>query len=130
MLLYIFTNFDFQIQYLKEFAKWNNNQHKFWLITYNSLEIQKCIVHVIILKLAFFFLARSNLLKYIQTNRPKLHSTFFLNGAILFILFSKGAVSISHTLLHVKSKVIYPKYSKHWLSTVAHTIDCVCGKMV
>ena len=25
-------------------------------------------------------------------------------------------------------KVIYPKYSKHWLSTVAHTIDCVCGK--
>ena len=24
------------------------------------------------------------------------------------------------------SKVIYPKYSKDWLSTVAHTIYCVC----
>ena len=27
-------------------------------------------------------------------------------------------------------KVIYPKYSKHWLSTVAHTIDCVCSKIL
>ena len=27
-------------------------------------------------------------------------------------------------------KVIYPKYSKHWLSSVAHTIDCVCGKIL
>ena len=26
-------------------------------------------------------------------------------------------------------KVIDPKYSKHWLSTVAHTIDCVCSKI-
>ena len=26
-------------------------------------------------------------------------------------------------------KVIYPKYSKHWLSTVVHTIDCVCSKI-
>ena len=30
----------------------------------------------------------------------------------------------------VKSKVIYPKYSKHWPYTVAHTIDCVCSKML
>ena len=29
-----------------------------------------------------------------------------------------------------KLKVIYPKYSKHWLSTVAHTIDCVCSKIL
>ena len=29
-----------------------------------------------------------------------------------------------------KSKVIHPKYSKHWLSTVAHTIDCVCSKIL
>ena len=28
------------------------------------------------------------------------------------------------------SKVIHPKYSKHWLSTVAHTIDCVCSKIL
>ena len=27
-------------------------------------------------------------------------------------------------------KVIYPKYSKHWPYTVAHTIDCVCSKML
>ena len=25
-------------------------------------------------------------------------------------------------------KVIYTKYSKHWLYTVAHTIECVCSK--
>ena len=29
-----------------------------------------------------------------------------------------------------KCKVIYPKYSKHWLSTVARTIDCVCSKIL
>jgi hypothetical protein len=26
--------------------------------------------------------------------------------------------------------LIYPKYSKHWLSTLAHTIDCVCSKIL
>ena len=26
-------------------------------------------------------------------------------------------------------KVIYSKYSKQWLSTVAHTIDFVCSKI-
>ena len=30
--------------------------------------------------------------------------------------------------IHIK--VIYPKFSKHWLSTVAHTIDCVCSKIL
>ena len=29
-----------------------------------------------------------------------------------------------------RDKVIYPKYSKHWPYTVAHTIDCVCSKML
>ena len=28
------------------------------------------------------------------------------------------------------AKVIYPKYSKHWSYTVAHTINCVCSKML
>ena len=28
------------------------------------------------------------------------------------------------------SKVIYPKYSKHWPYTVAHTMDCVCSKIL
>ena len=27
-------------------------------------------------------------------------------------------------------KVVYPKYSKQWLSTVAHSIDCVCSKIL
>ena len=27
-------------------------------------------------------------------------------------------------------KVIYPKYPKHWLFTVAHTIDCLCSKIL
>ena len=31
---------------------------------------------------------------------------------------------------HVSSKVIYPNYSKHWLTTVAHTIDCVYSKIL
>ena len=27
-------------------------------------------------------------------------------------------------------KVINPKHSKHWQSTVAHTIECVCSKIL
>ena len=27
-------------------------------------------------------------------------------------------------------KVIYPKYSKHLSYTLAHTIDCLCSKML
>ena len=29
----------------------------------------------------------------------------------------------------ISAKVVYPKYFKHWLSTVAHTIDYVCSKI-
>ena len=32
--------------------------------------------------------------------------------------------------IHSKGKVIYPKYSKHQLYTVGHTIDCVCSKLL
>ena len=32
--------------------------------------------------------------------------------------------------IHVLFNVIYPKYSKHLPYTVAHTIDCVCSKML
>ena len=28
------------------------------------------------------------------------------------------------------SNVVFTKYSKHWPFTVAHTIDCVCSKML
>ena len=33
-------------------------------------------------------------------------------------------------MIDKKCKVIYPKYSKHWLSTVERTIDCVCSKIL
>ena len=34
------------------------------------------------------------------------------------------------TLTWVSAKVMYPKYSKYWPYTVAHTIACVCSKML
>ena len=39
----------------------------------------------------------------------------------LFLLLFGNAVAVG-TLEY--TKVINPKYSKHWLSTVAHTIHC------
>ena len=30
----------------------------------------------------------------------------------------------------MKSKVMNPKYSKHCLPTVAHTIDCMCSEIL
>ena len=32
--------------------------------------------------------------------------------------------------IQVTYKVIYTKYTRHGLSTVAHTIDCVCSKIL
>ena len=37
--------------------------------------------------------------------------------------------SFSQSRFLDQAKVIYPKYSKQWLSTVAHRIDCVCSKI-
>ena len=39
---------------------------------------------------------------------------------------------LSHKNLEIlaRCKVIHTKYSKHWPYTVAHTIDCVCIKML
>ena len=31
---------------------------------------------------------------------------------------------------HFRFKVLNPKCSKYWIYTVAHTIDCVCSKML
>ena len=52
---------------------------------------------------------------------------FFAIGTL-----GKGKVSWNSWVIHIwpMSKVIYPKYSKHWPYTVAHTIDCVCSKML
>ena len=42
----------------------------------------------------------------------QMYDTFYFSRIVLF------------------SKVINTKYSKHWLSTLAHTIDCVCSKIL
>ena len=48
--------------------------------------------------------------------------TVYIKKAVLKLyFFFKGETA---------SKVIYTKYSKHWPHTVAHTIDCVCSKML
>ena len=41
-------------------------------------------------------------------------------------------IGVQHfgTIFILKAKVIHPKYSKHWPYTLAHTIDCVCSKML
>ena len=54
---------------------------------------------------------------------------------VLFI-FSKIQDSVNaiwffpYFWLYMWFKVIYPKYSKHLLFIVAHTIDCVCSKIL
>ena len=44
--------------------------------------------------------------------------------------FASKDVSKCWWLFWFPTKVIYPKYSKHWPYTVVHTIDCVCSKML
>ena len=52
---------------------------------------------------------------------------------LLIIFLAKKSLQIE---LNTNRKVmgstrnIYTKYSKHWSYTVAHTIDCVCSKML
>ena len=36
----------------------------------------------------------------------------------------------SWVILSSGDKVMYPKYSKQWLSTMAHTIDCVWSRIL
>ena len=52
----------------------------------------------------------------------KFCSVWLETGTYLFV-----TTSTVHTVL---VKVIYPKYSKHLLSTVPHTLDCVCSKIL
>ena len=64
----------------------------------------------------------------------------FYNSSCNQVLLSSLNGSL-HTVIHIRNKsenmsnkidyrtkvkLYTPKYSKHWLSTVAHTIDCVC----
>ena len=39
-------------------------------------------------------------------------------------------INPSPSNVELSTKVIYPKYTKHRPYTVAHTIDCVCSKML
>ena len=41
-----------------------------------------------------------------------------------------GITTCLRIVFDVSLKVIHPKYSKHWLSTVAHIIDCVFSKIL
>ena len=41
-----------------------------------------------------------------------------------------GALRELLSKIRPSSKVLYTKYSKYWPYTVAHTIDCVCRKML
>ena len=54
-------------------------------------------------------------------------------GRILIkVIHSKEAAQHNHLDIPKvwgTSKVIHTKYSKHYLYTVAHTIDCVCSKI-
>ena len=84
-----------------------------------------------------FFL--NNQLVLLQLSFP-LPFFFFLSRQIphksvllLFFVSTGGKLGgklLGFTHFSVLSKVIYTKYTKHWPYTVAHTIDCVCNKMV
>ena len=45
-------------------------------------------------------------------------------------LSSATKVKQNPSKVHLETKIIYPKYSKYCLSTVAHTIDCVRNKIL
>ena len=50
-----------------------------------------------------------------------------------FATFMLEILGINHSYIQLLTyliKVIDPKYSKHLPYTVAHTIDCVCSKML
>ena len=49
---------------------------------------------------------------------------------IAFDQNNDGMISEEEANFYLSGKDIYPKYSKHQLSTVAHTIDCVCSKIL
>ena len=70
-------------------------------------------------------LTRTNTVRY---NSCDLDNNNWMLAAVHYALAAKSTL-FWPLLLHC-TKVIYPKYSKHWLSSVAHTIDCVCSKIL
>ena len=59
---------------------------------------------------------------------PELTQSFDHNEDIRSIYGMFLQPLVPNTILVLK--VIYSKHSKHWPYTVAHTIDCVCSKML
>jgi hypothetical protein len=57
------------------------------------------------------------------------HLVHYLPIVHVYIEKSTNHLAYLNLTVH-KYKVIYLKYSKHWLCTVAYTIDCVCSKML
>ena len=68
-----------------------------------------------------------------QSNEDLLYFDKYQEGLFLSILnwFSKVLDCQKNRLqIEPEIKVIHPKYSKHCLSTIAHTIDCVGSKIL
>ena len=69
----------------------------------------------------------TSLLEVLRGNQIKLTQTILFR--IFFTIYRKPDIFFNNHSLPLL-KVIYPKYSKHWSYTVAHTFDCVCNKML
>ena len=63
------------------------------------------------------------------TNRDELSSKKFWTLRVENLQPTDTNIGINFKNILAPSKFIYPKYSRHWLSTVAHTIDCVCSEI-
>ena len=70
------------------------------------------------------FQRKMNIATYLLEKNRKLHKKIDLYG------YPDYCENVILEPSRFRSKVIYPKYSKHRLSTVAHTIDCVCSKIL
>ena len=73
---------------------------------------------------ASYILSRDHISFFRQTAVRSCDST------IEFLPFIFSTNSFSSLIFQQLFKFIYPKYSKHWPYTLAHTIDCVCSKML
>ena len=66
----------------------------------------------------------SKFARQVRLDRSKAGQVSWLQSAtrkVWLVWYIKQVVAVG--------KVIYTKYSKHWLYTVAHTIECVCSKI-
>ena len=83
-------------------------------------EIESCSCLV----LSFFSLFCAGVQIVVRNLHFKIYLIVFISKS-----FAKKSVNIC-SWIYIKGKAIYTNYSKHWPYTVAHTIDCVCSKML